>query len=164
MGNNLMRKSLFAATLPALFIAMPAWADNIANCEVVMIDEIKEGDRVGARVQMFAPAVDVIASIYDDEDGHMTEIEGRKVQVILCERGDVIPTLRDFPILATGIPFALSTDFEANDSRSITVFFKEGKFKHIYKGPELPEEEQNKLDDAMSVFNLQPHELGAKKE
>ncbi len=156
-----MRKCLI---LIALAMGVPAYADNIADCEAVMIEEIKEGERTGAVVQTFAPAVDVLASIYDDEDGHMAEIDGKPVKAILCERTDVIPTLRDFPILATGIPLALSTDFDATDSRSVTLYFKDGKFHHVFKGEELDETDQAKLTDAMEVFNLQPHELAAKEK
>ncbi len=125
---------------------------------------LEDGKPTGAVMQSFAPAAEVIASVYDSEDGRVEDIDGRRIQAILCERRNVIPTLRDFPILKAGIPLALSTDFEAADSRSVTVFFKDGEFHHVYKGAELTEDEQAKLDDAMEVFNLQPHDLGQEED
>ena len=138
-------------------------ADNMADCEAVMVEQVMEdGEPTGAVMQTFAPAVDVLTTIYDDEDGFLEEIDGRKVKAILCQRSSVIPTLRDFPILATGIPFAISTDFEAADSRSVTMFYKDGEFQQVFKGTELPDDEQAELDDAIEVFNLQSHDLPAK--
>jgi len=140
-------------------------SDNMADCEAVMIEKVMEdGQPTGAIIQTFAPAAGVLATIYDDEDGFLTEIDGRKVQAILCQRSSVVPSLRDYPILATGIPFALSTNFEAADSRSVTIYFKDGKFHHVFKGEDLPEEKQAALIEALEIFNLQPHDLGSPKD
>ena len=154
----------FIALLPLLMLPTYAAAsDNMAACEAVMVEQVKEnGEPTGAVMQTFAPAVDIIASIYDDEDGFLNEIDGRDVKAILCQRSSVVPSLRDFPILKTGIPFAISTDFEAVDSRSVTIFFKDGEFQHVFKGAELSENQQSKLIDVMEVFNLQPHDLKIK--
>lgn len=135
-------------------------SDNMADCEAVLLQKVMlEGEPTGAVMQTYAPAANVLASIYDEEDGFQDEIDNQKVKAILCERTSVVPTLRDFPILATGIPFALSNNFDATDSRSVTIFFKDGEFQHIFKGTELSEDQQTELDDAMEIFNLQPHEL-----
>lgn len=42
----------------------------------------------------------------------------------------------------------------------IFYLYQDGKFTHVYQGPELSSERAGKLKDAMEVFNLQPHDLG----
>ncbi len=140
------------------------WSQETSNsCEVMMVETLDvEGPEESAIMQSFAPATEFLASVYDDKTDIVRTVEGRKIQAVLCERADVIPTLRDFQILATGIPMALSTDFDASDSPSITIYFKSDKFHSVVKGPEMSETDQTRLDDAMSVFNLQPHGLGEK--
>jgi len=54
---------LIAALL--LSISVPAFADNIAGCEVVLMEKIKQEDSEGVtEVASFRPAADFIASIY----------------------------------------------------------------------------------------------------
>lgn len=154
-----MRK--FIVLIAALSSAQFAWADNVAGCEIFLRKSVEiDGKATGAFLDTYAPAEDFISSVYDDEDGFLMEVEGEKIKALFCTRHNVIPTLRDFPVLATGIPFVVSNDFNVVDSSILTIFFKENKFKHVYKGPDLPEDEALALKDVMEIFNLQPHGLG----
>jgi len=59
---------LIAAIL--LSISAPAFADNIADCEVVLMEKIDQKDNEGVtEIASFRPAIDFIASAYDDERG-----------------------------------------------------------------------------------------------
>ena len=155
-----MRKFILAGL--ALAICGTGLAsDNVADCEVLVQEPITlDGKPTGAFVDTYIPASDFIGSVYDSEDGHLTQAEGKDIRVLFCTRNNIIPTLRDFPLLATGIPFAVSTDFDTPGTPLIYYFFAEGKFAHAYEGPDLSEEQAAKLADAMEIFNLQPHNLG----
>lgn len=155
-----MRKLLLAG----LALCLHAYAfgsDNVANCEILVQEAVTlDGEPTGAFVDTYIPASDFIASVYDGEEGHLTQANGKNIRVLFCTRQNIIPTLRDFPLLATGIPFAVSTDFDTPGTPLIYYFYAQGKFAHAYEGPELSTDQAAKLADAMEVFNLQPHDLG----
>lgn len=156
-----MIKKLFLAGSLLLGFSVSAQADNIASCEVVLMEKIvDEGKNTGAKMASYRPGAEFISSVYDDEDGHVSEIGDHKIRGVMCERRGVIPTLRDFPIVATGIPLSLSQNFDSTKSSLMTLYFKEGEFRHIYKGKPLSPSEQSKLTDVMEIYNLQPHNLG----
>jgi len=138
----------------------PSYADNVAKCEVVLLEPVMhEGTDTGAEVASFRPADGFIASVYDEEVGNISEIDGFDIKGVMCERLDVVPTLRDFPIITTGLPFSISENFDSPDSSLMTVYYKDGKFKHIYQGADLSEDGQTRLDDLMEILNLQAHNL-----
>lgn len=154
-------------TLPIIISAFApqAFADNIAACEVILMETVEEdGKETQAQMASFRPAVDFLSSVYDDKEGYMTEVDGYIIRGVMCERKDVIPTLRDFPILATGLPFSLSQNFDSAQSSLMTVYYKEDRFRHAYKGGPLPEDKIAQLLDVMEVFNLQPHDLKSSKD
>jgi len=152
---------LILAALMMLSGAQIALADNVANCEIFLRQPVMiDGEKTGAFIDTYAPGAEFIASVYDDTEGHVTEFKGQPIQAVFCTRHSVIPSLRDFPILATGLPFVVSTDFEASDSAIVTIYFKDNQFQHVYKGPDLSEKETAQMSDAMEIFNLQPHGLG----
>ncbi|MEP3889939.1 MAG: hypothetical protein ABJN69_05695 [Hellea sp.] len=158
---------LLSALLLSISVSTPigAWADNIAGCEVVLMEKIaQEGLEGSAEVASFRPAEDFIASIYDDETEVLREIDGLPIRAIMCKRQSVIPSLRDFPIVATGTPFMISQNFDSTDSGLTTVYFQDGKFRSSYKGPELDAKIDAKMADRMEVFNLQPHDLAEKEK
>ena len=158
---------LFTALLLSVSVSMPiaAWADNIAGCEVVLMEKIaQEGLEGSAEVASFRPAEDFIASIYDDETEVLREIDGLPIRAIMCKRQSVIPSLRDFPIVATGTPFMISQNFDSTETGLTTVYFQDGKFRSSYKGPKLDAEMNAKMIDRMEVFNLQPHDLAEKEK
>jgi len=154
---------LIAALL--LSISAPALADNIAGCEVVLMETIKqEGLEGTAEVASFRPAEDFIASIYDDETEILREIDGLPIRAIMCKRKSVIPSLQDFSIVATGTPFMISQNFESSESGLTTIYFKNGEFRSSYKGPDLDEDTAAEITERLEAFNLQPHDLAAKEK
>lgn len=156
-------KYLIAALL--ITVSTPALADNIAGCEVVLMERIaQEGLEGSAEVASFRPAADFIASIYDDETEIMREIDGLPIRAIMCKRKSVVPSLRDFPIVATGTPFMISQNFESTESGLTTIYFKDGEFRSSYKGPDLDEDTAEEMADRLEVFNLQPHDLAEKEQ
>jgi len=108
----------------------------------------------------FRPAAEFMSSVYDDAEGHVDNIDGHAIRGVLCQRTNVIPSLRDFPIIATGIPFSLSDNFDRPDSQLVTVYFKDDAFQHKYAGKDLSKDDKTALMDVMEVFNLQSHNLG----
>lgn len=148
-----------------LSVSMPAWADNIAGCEVVLMEKIKQEDSEGVtEIASFRPAADFIASAYDDEVEILRDIDGLPIRAIMCKRKSVVPSLRDFPIVATGTPFMISQNFDSTESGLTTIYFKDGKFQVDYKGAELDADTQAEMDDRLEVFNLQPHDLAEKEK
>ena len=157
-----MRLWSFVLVTVSSLAAVSAHADNIAACEVVLMEPVLEnGEPTGAEMASFRPAAEFMSSVYDDEDGFARELDGFKIRGVMCERREIIPTLRDFPIIATGVPLAMSENFDSPESNLMTLFYKDGKFKHTYSGAALSPSDQVKLDDVMEVFNLQPHDLSA---
>ncbi len=158
----LITASLFSISV---LTSIGAWADNIAGCEVVLMEKIEqEGLEGSAEVASFRPAEDFIASIYDDETEVLREIDGLPIRAIMCKRQSVVPSLRDFPIVATGTPFMISQNFDSSETGLTTVYFQDGKFRSSYKGPELDAKTDAKMTDRMEVFNLQPHDLEEKEK
>jgi len=148
-----------------LSVSAPAWADNIAGCEVVLMEQIKQEDGEGVtEVASFRPAADFIASIYSEEEEVLREIDGLPIRAIMCKRQSVVPSLRDFPIIATGTPFMISQNFDSTESGLTTIYFKDGEFRSDYKGEDLDADTQAEMTDRLEVFNLQPHDLAEKEK
>ena len=154
---------VFIGTLLSL-IAAPAFADNIANCEIVLMEAIaQEGLEGKAEVASFRPADDFMESIYDDDIPIIREIDGLPIRAVMCQRPSPVPSLRDFPIAASGIPFMISQNFDSTQSGLTTIFFQDGAFRHSYKGPDLDALTQAELTDRLEVFNFQPSDLAEKE-
>lgn len=128
------------------------------GCEIVLIEPVAKG----ASLASYRPADDFIESIYDDAEGFLETVDSLKVRAVMCTRDRVIPQLRDFPILASGVHFSISNNFDSHDSQFMTVFYKAGTFQHKFSGPTLTEGEQIALRDVMEIYNLQDHDLDAK--
>jgi hypothetical protein len=142
-----------AALLIFLTEATPAIAGNVARCEALIKKPIIDntGSPVG-KINLFPSAVSFLASLYDDEEGHLEEIEGLPIRAILCRRNDVIPANTDYPILATGLPFVLSQDLERSDTDSLTIYWKDDALEYSYKGHPLSKEAQMTLDTRLADF------------
>ena len=148
-----------------LSIAAPAWADNIAGCEVVLMEQIKQEDNEGVtEIASFRPAADFIASAYDEDIEVLREIDGLPIRAIMCKRRSVVPSESDFPILATGTPFMISQNFDSTETGLTTLFFKDGAFRSSYNGPELSEEKKAEMKTRLADFNAQPHDLAEKEK
>jgi len=94
----------------------------------------------------------------------LREIDGLPIRAIMCKRKSVVPSLRDFPIVATGTPFMISQNFDSTESGLTTIYFKDGEFRSDYKGAELDDDTQAEMKDRLEVFNLQPHDLAEKEK
>lgn len=156
----MIKRAIFSLLGLVLLAPSASSGDNIAACELILLEDIKgEANEERMQVASYRPAADFIASVYDEEDGHLTQIDDLTIRGLMCVRDNVVPTLRDFPLVATGIPMSLSQNFESTTSGLMTIYFEGGTFKHKYSGPDLTETEQASLADALETFNLQPHDL-----
>lgn len=148
-----MKKAIILLTA-ALGFAQPAWADNVAHCEALIMQAIPSEDGQGeAQIASYRPAVGFLASLYDEDSGHLSEIDGFPIRAIMCRRIDVIPSKTDYPILATGLPFILSQDFDSPDTDSLTVFWKDDALDYVYKGHPLSKESQTILETRLAEFS-----------
>ena len=113
---------------PAAFItllsAAPALAGNVANCEVLVMREV--GDKQGVAAT-FSDGADVVASMLDPDRPTIAAIDGAPIQALMCTRRNPVPDDEDTPLIASGIPFILSTDFNSQDAPLVTVALDEDR-------------------------------------
>lgn len=169
----MMKTSLLSLTTIAALWTVPALAEeatserpeNLSDCEIVMMRYIPdESGNGGMDISTHGPADDYISSVYDDEDGHLTKVHGDRIRALLCQRNDILPTEEDFPLLATGIPFVLSQDFDSTDTDSLTMFWRKTYFDYIYKGHPLSDEAELELKTRLADFTERDHDLNREKE
>lgn len=146
-------KHLYLAIGIAFGFAPAAWADNVAHCEVLLVNTFDDdATNSQAQIASYRPAVGFIASVYDDAPEHLTHIDGHVIRALLCRRNNVIPTETDYPMIATGVPFIVSQNFDSSDTDSLTIYWKDGAFEHVYKGHPLSDESQHSLDSRLAAF------------
>ena len=149
--------SLGIAAALTFGFAPTAWADNVAHCEVLLMKIIADENGGGeAQIASYRPAVNFLASLYDeDTESHMTEVDNFPIRAVLCRRNNVIPAPTDYNIMATGIPFILSQDFDSTETDSLTVYWKDDAdaFDYVYKGNPLSDEAQESLDTRLTEFS-----------
>ena len=151
-----MRKllGLSLGLLLATGLSTTAAADNVAHCEVLIIQVIADAALDGeAQVVTYGSAVSYIESVYDNEDGHITHVADQPIRALMCNLNDVIPAESDYALIATGIPFILSQDFDSADTDSLTMFWRDGKLDYVYKGYPLSSEAQEILDGRIASFS-----------
>ena len=129
------------------------------NCEIVLVEPVAKG----ASLASYRPEDSFIESLYDEEEGFQESVGSLKIRAVMCTRENVIPRLRDFPIIASGVQFSLSNDFDSSDSQFMTVFYKAKEFQNKFSGPALSDGEQVALRDVMEIYNLQEHDLDTVK-
>lgn len=138
----------------ALSSAPAAWADNIAHCEVLLMQTVDGEDANGEfQIASYRPAVSFIASVYDEAPDHETQIDGHAIKALLCRRSNIVPSETDYAMIATGIPFILSQDFDSTETDSLTMYWKDGKIEHVYKGQPLSEAVQVTLETRLADFS-----------
>ena len=143
-----------AAGVAVLAISNAAHAADFSKCEVLLVQIIQADDATSeARIASYRPAENFLKSVQDDIPGHMTQIDGQNIQAILCSRNEVIPAESDYAVISAGIPFILSQDFDSTDTDSLTIYWKDGKIEHVYKGYPLSEEAQSILDTRLAAFS-----------
>lgn len=145
-------------------LASPSFADNIADCEIVLLHTVEdETGRGGAQVASYGPADDFLDSVYNDGLEAIKDVGGVPIQAVMCKRIDIVPTEFDFKILRTGIPLFLSQSFDSQNSDLISLFFKEGQFRQTYTGPGLTDETRELIESRLANFNSKEHNLAEKK-
>ena len=69
----------------------------------------------------FSAGADVVASMLDPERPTIAAIDDAPIQALMCTRRDPVPDAEDAPLVASGIPFILSTDFDSADAPLVTL-------------------------------------------
>lgn len=130
-----------------------AQAADMSACEILLVQVMPaENVETEAPSILFRSAENFVNSVQDSLIGHITQVDGHNIQALMCERNDIIPTSSDYPFVATGIPFVLSQDFDSTDTDSLTLFWKDDKVEHVYKGYPISEEAQAILDTRLAGF------------
>lgn len=159
--NHRVLSTIVVAATAALF-AVSSQADNIADCEILLMEFIEdEKGNGGMQVASYGPAEDYIASVYDDEPGHLKTVDDAPIRALLCQRNNVIPAESDYALLATGIPFILSQDFDDTETDSLTLFWKRDHFGYVYKGYPMTDETEALLETRLADFTTRDHGLVA---
>ena len=136
-----------AALLAALIVPLSAHAQD---CEIVLMP-------IGGSPDdgVFMEASTFLQTVYDEDDGHMERVGDLPVRGVMCRRETLVPTMRDLPLLKTGLPLSLSQDFESTTSGLLTLYDAGADFKAEYSGPDLSQEDEKRLRDTLEIFNFQ---------
>lgn len=158
-----MTKILKSAAITGLALTLGAplgaAANDIQDCELVLIEAIKDDSgKSGAQVASYRPASDFLGPVYEGKEV-AAKIDDLDIRAVMCMRNDVIATKADFKVLALGIPFVLSQDFDSPDTDLITYYYKDGKFRYQHKGPDMSDEAKAALEKRMAAFNQKTHNL-----
>lgn len=138
---------LFAVSLAST--ALPVAAQT-STCEIVLMPQgglVADGQ--------FADATAFLDSVYDGEDGHVKTLGDLPIRAVMCQRDNLVPTMRDLPLLKTGLPLSLSQDFDSRASGLLTLYDAGADFKAEYSGPDLLPDDEKRLRDTLEIFNFQ---------
>lgn len=145
----MMKTRLYLMSVLIWGISASASAQS-SNCEIVLMP--LDGS---AAEGTFADAEGFLDSVYDGEEGHLSSVTDIPIRAVMCERGTLVPTMRDLPILKTGLPLSLSQDFDSNSSGLLTLYDAGKDFKAEYSGPKLSEDDEKELRSTLEIFNFQ---------
>lgn len=155
--NNLAQKYIMTAAF--MLLATPVSAEDapregFEDCEILLMEVIADKDVNGrTQVATYLPAADFVKSVFDEKVDPILAIDDNPIVALLCQRNDVIPTEADYAPMSTGVAFILSQDFDSSDTDSLTVYWKDDAFQHVYKGYPLSDESQSILDARLSEFS-----------
>lgn len=158
---------MIRATLTLCLAVLPAsaLAGNIADCELMTMKEVVDEAGGTMAVAAFPPAGDFLAGVYDDAVELSLQHDGEPIRALMCTRKTVMPDEDDYAILATGIPLAVSQDFDSNQSDALTVFFRDGAFRYKYASAEdMPDAMRTTLEARLADFSARDHGLGVPVE
>ena len=145
----MMKTRLYLMSVLIWGVSASASAQS-SNCEIVLMPlggSAAEGT--------FADAEGFLDSVYDGEEGHLSSVADIPIRAVMCERGTLVPSMRDLPILKTGLPLSLSQDFDSNTSGLLTLYDAGKDFKAEYSGPKLSEDDEKELRSTLEIFNFQ---------
>jgi len=143
-----LKRILFAAAF-ASAMAVPASAQS-SECEIVLMP--MDGRAADGQ---FSDASTFLDSVYDGDEVHMESVGDLPVRAIMCRRDDLVPTMRDLPILKTGLPLSISQNFDSPASALLTLYDAGADFKAEYSGPKLSPADEKRLRDTLEIFNFQ---------
>jgi len=146
---------LFTTALLSLgLISVTAIAQaQTSKCELVTMETINTAESIGAA--QFHDGTDFIERLYAGEDISDKTINGTPIRAILCQREDLLPTMRDLPLIKTGLPLSLSQDFDSPNSGLLMVMDNGTDYVAEYSGSENKSPDAEKLKDVMEIFNFQ---------
>lgn len=157
-SRRLATALLFTFSFGLVPTASLAVASN--GCEVVVSSEVVDGDGGRMTVASYQPADRFLSGIYDAKVQLTLKEDGAPIQGLICVRNDLVPTEKDYAILATGVPLSLSQDFDSADSDILTVYFDGGKFAHKYTSDyPMSDEFANAIQSRLSDFSDRDHGL-----
>ena len=137
-----------------LLAALPALAGNIADCEVVVMDAV-EGEATSGVAAAFLDAGEVISSMLDPERPTLAVIDGRPVQALMCTRRNPVPDAEDVPLIASGIPFILSSDFDSDSAPVVTLALDEERRAVARMAVGLSAPQETALADFLDAYEPQ---------
>jgi len=135
-------------------MAMPA-AALASDCEILLTDITGHDENLIS----FMDADVFLESVYDDQDGYRKTIAGQAVSAVMCMRPSPVPTLRDLPIVDTGLPFFISENFDDPNAFLIRIMWDGNKYQAKYNGDTLTDSDKSALEDVLEIFNLQPRDV-----
>lgn len=159
-------KSLAVMSLVSGMASTNAWSDdNIAACEIVVQQKVTSQEELSDKdaddaplIATFIPAEDFVFSVFDGEDGHLSEVNGHPIQALMCQRQYLIPTEFDLRLIETHVPLYLSQDFDSSDSDLMAVFYKDDEYHYQYSGKDLNEDSLDILKTRMKALNAKASE------
>ena len=137
----------------ASFFSYASAQAQTSNCELVTMETISAAESIGAA--KFHDASDFIARLYKGEDTLDKTVNGQPVRAVLCQRDSLLPTLRDLPLIKTGLPLSLSQDFDSPNSGLLMIMDTGESYAAEYTGKPEQGPDPKKLKDVMEIFNLQ---------
>jgi len=148
------------ATIAILLTPVVAMAGDLSRCEIVVVNDVVDEDGGRMTVASYRAADGFIAGVYDADINLVIEDNGHAIRGLICVRNDLVPTEKDYAILATGIPLSLSQDFDSEDSDILTLYFSDGAFRHKYTSDyPMSGELEEALIAQLSDFSARDHGL-----
>lgn len=120
------------AIIAILLTPAVTMAGDLSQCEIVVVNDVVDEDGGRMTVASYRAADGFLAGVYDPDIDLVIEDNGHAIRGLICVRNDLVPTEKDYAILATGIPLSLSQDFDSEDSDILTLYFGDGGFRHKY--------------------------------
>lgn len=154
-GRTWRRLAIFSAIAMSVLMCSRVSAQTFAECQMITFDK---SEAAISDIKIL-PAQDFLSSLYDDSRDIQSDIKAQSIRGIMCTRDNPIPSLRDFPIIATGLPLSLTQNPEAPGGGTVRVYYADGRFSHTYAGFKFSKADKARLADILDIYNLQSHNL-----
>jgi hypothetical protein len=141
--------ALWIAVAAAFIAAAPAGAQS-STCQLMLLPSSAAQNKAE-----YIDAADFLGRVYDGSQTPKKTAQNKPIRAVICPRARLIPTMRDFPILNTGLPLSLSENFDDPNAGLLTVYDTGAEFRADYSGPKLSPALEDELRDRLEIFNLQ---------